>query len=88
MARIGLSGKALAEVVGVSHSQLYMARERHVGPKNAAKIASGIAGKLGLSSEDELALKASLGLGRGRFFVGSEPRADRLETRIPYRPYL
>lgn len=56
----GLSGKALAKACGVSHSQMYMARERNVGAKNAEKIASGIAGRLGLSMEERLALKAEI----------------------------
>lgn len=60
MDRIGLSGKALAKICGVSHSQIFMARERNVGTKNAEKIASGIAARLGVSLEDKLALKAEI----------------------------
>lgn len=58
--KIGLSGMALAKICSVSHSQLYMSCQRHVGAKNAEKIASGIAGRLGLSLEDKLALIAEI----------------------------
>lgn len=57
---IGLSSKALAKVCGVSHSQMYMARTRNVGADNAEKISRGIAGRLGLSEEDRLYLKAEI----------------------------
>ncbi len=39
---------------------MYMARTRNVGVDNTEKIASGIAGRLGLSLEDKLALKAEI----------------------------
>lgn len=57
---IGLSGKRLAARAGVSHSQMYMARERHVGARNAAKIARAVANLLRLSGEEELELKAEI----------------------------
>lgn len=57
---IGLSGKRLAARAGVSHSQMYMARERHVGARNAGKIACAVAGILVLSLEEELELKAEI----------------------------
>lgn len=57
---IGLSNQALAEVCGVSRSQIHMARERNVGADNAEKIASGIAKRLGLLPEDRLLLKAEI----------------------------
>lgn len=76
--RIGLSGKALAKVCGVSHSQLYMARTRNVGADNAEKISRGIAGRLGLLEEDRLYLKAEI-MGHPdnlvRAYIGDGPDA-------------
>lgn len=50
----------LAGVFEVSHSQMYMARERSVGPDNGEKIASGMQVLLGLSKQETLALKAEI----------------------------
>lgn len=89
---IGLSGKALANVCGVSHSQLYMARERNVGAKNAEKIASGIAKRLGLSLQERLALKAEITghpgnlvrayLGDGREAAGSLGEGEHIGGKV------
>lgn len=38
---INLPGTRLAKRCGVSHSQMYMARKRNVGPDNAEKISRG-----------------------------------------------
>lgn len=51
---------ALAKFFGVSHSQMYMARERSIGAKNAGKIACGMASLLGLSRMEKLELKAEI----------------------------
>lgn len=56
---INLPGARLARRCGVSHSQVYMARTRNVGPDNAEKISRGVANILGLSEEDRL-LKAEI----------------------------
>jgi len=56
----GLTGKALARRAEVSHSQVYMARFRHVGARNAAKIARAVSNVLGLSFYEELELKAEI----------------------------
>lgn len=55
-----LSSKALAKRCGVSHSQMYMARTRNVGPENAEKIAWCVANMLGLSQAQKLELKAQI----------------------------
>lgn len=57
---LDLSGKELARRAEVSHSQVYMAHKRHVGAKNAAKIARAVANALGLSFYEELELKAEI----------------------------
>lgn len=67
---IGPPGRRLARRRGVSHSQIYMARERNVGPGNAEKISRGVANILGLSEEDRLLLKAEI-MG----YPGDLPRA-------------
>ncbi len=56
----GLSSKALSKKCGVSHSQMYMARNRNVGPENAEKIASCVSRLLGLSLTEKLKLKAEI----------------------------
>lgn len=57
---LGITGKELSRRAGVSHSQIYMARQRHVGARNAAKIARTMASLLDLSDEKELGLKAEI----------------------------
>lgn len=57
---INLSNKRLARRCGVSHSQIYMARTRNVGPDNAEKISRGVANILAFSEEDRLLLKAEI----------------------------
>lgn len=57
---LGMTGKELARRAGVSHSQLYMARQRNVGARNATKIACAIASLLKLSTDEELELKAEI----------------------------
>ena len=57
---INLPGKRLAKRCGVSHSQVYMARTRNVGPDNAEKISRGVANILGLSEKDRLLLKSEI----------------------------
>jgi hypothetical protein len=56
----GLSSKALSKKCGVSHSQMYMARNRNVGPENAEKIASCVSRLLGLTLTEKLELKAEI----------------------------
>lgn len=56
----GLSSKALAKRCGVSHSQMYMARNRNVGPDNAERIASGVYRMLDLTLKEKLELKAEI----------------------------
>jgi hypothetical protein len=55
-----LPGKRLAKRCGVSHSQIYIARKRNVGPDNARKIARGMANILGLSERERLELAAEI----------------------------
>jgi transcriptional regulator with XRE-family HTH domain len=57
---LDMPGKRLAGRAGVSHSQIYMARNRHVGAKNAEKIVRAISGILGLSFDEEMELKAEI----------------------------
>ena len=57
---INLPGKRLAKRCGVSHSQIYMARNRNVGSDNAEKISRGVASILRLSEMDRLELKAEI----------------------------
>ncbi|CAN5898775.1 hypothetical protein BH23ACT11_BH23ACT11_18060 [soil metagenome] len=57
---VGLPGKRLAKRCGVSHSQIYMARKRNVGPDNAERISRGVANILGLAEENRLRLKAEI----------------------------
>lgn len=57
---INLPGKRLARLCGVSHSQIYMARARNVGPDNAEKISGGVGRILGLSEDNRLRLKAEI----------------------------
>ncbi len=77
----GLSSKALAKRCGVSHSQMYMARERNVGPENAEKIAAGVAALLGLALTEKLKLKTEiLGFPGSylRAYLGDVSKASRL----------
>ena len=78
---INLPGKRLAERCGVSHSQIYMARNRNVGADNAEKIGRGVASLLGLSEEECLELKAEI-MGRPgeplRAWFGDPEKAARL----------
>ena len=77
----GLSSNALSIRCEVSHSQMYMARERHVGAENAEKIAGCVAGLLGLSQEEKLELKAEIMGSPGdllRAYLGYDRRAARL----------
>jgi hypothetical protein len=55
---IDIPGQRLARRCGVSHSQIYMARTRNVGPGNAEKISRGMAAILGLPELDRLHPKA------------------------------
>lgn len=57
---LGIAGKELSRRAEVSHSQIYMARRRHVGARNAAKIARTVASLRDLSGEEELELKAEI----------------------------
>lgn len=57
---LGMTGKELARRAGVSHSQVYMARQRNVGARNATKIARAVASLLELSADEELELKAEI----------------------------
>jgi hypothetical protein len=78
---IGLPGKRLAERCKVSHSQIYMARKRNVGPDNARKIASGMASILGLSEREGLELAAGIMGHPGdlvRVHLGSQPEAKSI----------
>lgn len=60
MERIDRKSHALAKLLGVSRSQVYMAHERNVGAKNVEKIASGMASLLALSQTEKLELKAKI----------------------------
>lgn len=57
---LGLTGAEFARRAGISHSQVYMARNRHVGSRNAARIAAAVARLMPLSADEELALKAEI----------------------------
>ena len=57
---INLPGKRLARRCGVSHSQIYMARRRNVGPDYAEQISRGVANILGLFEKNRLLLKAEI----------------------------
>jgi transcriptional regulator with XRE-family HTH domain len=57
---INLPGQQLAKRCGVSHSQIYMARNRNVGFDNAEKISRSVANILRLSERDRLELKAEI----------------------------
>jgi hypothetical protein len=72
--QIGLPGKRLAERCGVSHPQVYMARERTVGADNARKIARGLASILGLSELDIMGHPGDV----VRAWCGDPTRATRL----------
>lgn len=80
MEKTGRKSHALAKLFGVSHSQMYMARERNVGAKNAEKIASGMASLLGLGSMEKLELKAEI-MGHPdnllRAFVEGNPAVEK-----------
>jgi lambda repressor-like predicted transcriptional regulator len=78
---IDIPSAQLARRCGVSHSQMYMARKRNVGPDNAEKISRGVAGILGLPEEDRLYLKAEIMGCPGelvRAYLGGVQKAARL----------
>jgi hypothetical protein len=78
---INLPGKGLARRCGVSHSQIYMARNRNVGADNAEKISRGVAMILALPETKRLELKAEI-MGRPgdlmRAYLGGSLKASRL----------
>lgn len=78
---IDLPGKQLVRRCGVSHSQIYMARNRNVGPDNAEKISRSVANILGLSTGKQLELKAEI-MGHPDnllwAWIGGPSRASRL----------
>ena len=82
---INLPGKRLAKRCDVSHSQVYMARRRNVGPDNAEKISRGVANILGLSERERLELKAEI-MGHPENLLwawfGGPARASRL-LKVP-----
>ncbi len=75
------TNKGLGRECGVSHSQVHMARFRNVGFLTAEKIASHIAGRLGLSEREKLELEAEImGLSADplRAWFGNASEAARL----------